>query len=314
MVNTVRITSIVAVVVAALVLLVIVGPKGVVPKVLAGFALQSDEKTQDILEKPSAVEQWRQQHGGTKQAEPETPVLVQQAELLQQILDPPAPIKPPTERNRRDRIARTPPPTPVVTSTKFDLVGTSCEEGNPAGSFAYIYITGDKSYQWVQIGDEIGHYKVKEVKTDALVCFDGRSDVEIPMTASTGLPASIEDTDATATAANETERDASSIPDAFRQSGSSRITGRPVPEPWKRGGQEEGPGSANALRGRSEADRRARELVKRMKDAGHDEPGAKLEDRAAAVRRMISEFRSSQVGPNEARKIEDLGRELNETN
>jgi len=311
MVNTLRITSVVAVIVAGLVLVLVVGPKDLAPKVLAGFALQTDDATLRILDEPGAVKKWRTRNGDTKAVEPDTPILVQQAELLKDILVPkvtPAP----TGRTRREIERPTRRPTPKPTgSAKFDLVGTSYEPANPKGSFAYIYVKGDNTYQWVQVGDEIGHYTVKEVKPDAVICFDGREDVEIAVKATVGTSSIVEGDAKTASTevspAVSTQNDPESNPFAGRQADSPRITGRAAPDPWRQSGPATNPGAA-ALRERAEKNRRARELVDRMRA-----PGAKLDDRAAHVKRLISEFKSSQVGPNEARKVEDLGRELNES-
>ena len=66
MVNTLRLTSVVAVVAAAVVLLLVAGPSARVPKLLAGFALQSDEEAQRILSAPSAVDQWEANRGDQK--------------------------------------------------------------------------------------------------------------------------------------------------------------------------------------------------------------------------------------------------------
>lgn len=313
MVNTLRITSVVAVIAAGLVLVLVVGPKDLAPKVLAGFALQSDDETLRILDEPGAVKKWRTRNGDTKAVEPDTPVLVQQAELLKDILVPKVTVEPPRGRSN-NRVTRRPPPVkPIETTAKFDLVGTSYEPANPKGSFAYIYVKGDNTHQWVQVGDEIGHYTVKEVKPDAVICFDGREDVEIAVKATVGTSSIVEGDAKTASTAvspavsTQSGPDPESNPFAGRQADSPRITGRAAPDPWRRSGPATNPGAA-ALRERAEKNRRARELVDRMRA-----PGAKLDDRAAHVKRLISEFKSSQVGPNEARKVEDLGRELNES-
>ncbi len=309
MVNTLRITSIVAVVVAGLVLLLVVGPKGLVPKVLASFALHSDEETQRIISEPGAVEQWRTRNGNSKPVDKDaTPPLVQQAELLKDFLVPKKPPEPPVDRGPGRTPTRT--TTPVVSSARFDLVGISYEPANPQGSFAYILIKGDNTYQWVQVGDEIGHYTVKEVKPDSVVCFDGKGDVEIAIQPTVETSSLLEEGGATTPVRAEISPEPI-VPS--RQAVSPRITGRSVSELRNHNAPQIGPG-AEALKERSETDRRARELIERMKEEGLTDPGSKLEDRAARVTRLLKEFKSSQVGPNEAKKLEDLGRELNKTN
>lgn len=305
MVNTLRITSIVAVVVAGLVLLLVVGPKAVVPKLLAGFALRTDEDTQRVLDEPSAVEQWQASHGNRKVVDSDKPLLIQQAELLSKIIDP-DPI--PEKNDGANHIAKRPPRdvvTPPPTSAKFDLVGTSYEAANPQGSFAYIRIQGDNTYQWVQVGDEIGHYQIKEVKPDSVVCWDGRADVELPVIPPVDTASLLEE--GRGGAAVETGAPQEVEPAALR------ITGRPVSQPWKRDAPLAGAGT-ETLRERSESDERARELVTRMRESGVMDPGSRPEERAARVKRLMAEFKSSQVGPKETEKVEDLGRQLNSTN
>lgn len=308
MVNTLRITSVVAVIIAALVLLLVAGPKAFVPKLLLGYALQSDEETERILNSPSVVEQWKASSGdkdeGDKNAKP---LLVQQAEAFKRIIDPPP--KPGGDRNKdTSRTARqTPAPVikPPVGSAKFTVVGTSYQSDNPAESFAYIQLAGQNTYKWVQIGDEIGHYRVKEIRPDAVVCWDGQSDVieQIQPLADTAGRLEVGGSAAAAPASSAPVQ----ITPKLNVATESRITGPPSSQPWRRSTAAVGPDAA-ALKVMSEKDQRARDLVQRMRESGS------VEERAARARRLISEFRSPQVSPGEAEELENLGRELSEAN
>ena len=38
-----------------------------------------------------------------------------------------------------------------------------------------------KTSKWVQVGDEIGHLTIREIRSDSIVCWDGSSDVVLPV-------------------------------------------------------------------------------------------------------------------------------------
>jgi len=119
MINTLRITGLLVVVFAVL---VVGSVLGFVP-FLKGDAA-GDEQAREVLSSPGAVERFKTQHGGKVSATKDrTPPLVQQAQLLAGILNPPVPqprpVNPP--KTNSTRISR--PDVPTI--AKFDLVGTS---------------------------------------------------------------------------------------------------------------------------------------------------------------------------------------------
>ena len=80
MVSTLRITSVVAVIVAGLLLVLVVGPKSLVPDLLAKFAIGSDEEVDRILQSPSVVDLWRNGQGNRNvEKQPAKAPLVAQA-------------------------------------------------------------------------------------------------------------------------------------------------------------------------------------------------------------------------------------------
>ncbi|UCD53459.1 MAG: hypothetical protein JSW27_12560 [Phycisphaerales bacterium] len=301
MVNTLRITSVVAVLVAVVLLILIAGPKSLAPKLLAKLALGSDEEVERILNAPSVVDRFAENQGD--QSKPDvTPALVKQAEILANILNPPEPVPPPIgDKNVRTKPGRT-PLRPPVTSAKFDLVGTTYLASDPEMSFAYIRLP-DNTQQWLRKGDEVGHLKVTEIRSGSIVYWDGQKEVEL---AAEPVPetASVLEAGAASSVGSE-QAEPVSVPLA-----GERITGPPVPRPWR-------PSRATTAPNEEiDAVERARmeELVSRIKESNGAGSAQSPAERAAMVKKLMAEFKGeSRVTPEEAEDVEDLGRELNES-
>ena len=303
MVNTLRITSVVVVVIAGVLLVLVVGPKSLLPGLLAKFALGNDEEVARILASPSVVDLFRKDHGsGDQSREDATPPLVRQAELFAGIINPPpeSGAAPPRTRTQSGG-QRAPVVAPTLTSAQFTLEGTSYLASDPEASFAYIRLKDD-TQQWVRKGDEIGHAAVKEIRNGFIIYWDGQNDVKMTVEGMHDTAGVLETGHA---AAVQPEADAAqAVPSA-----SGRITGPPVARPWLP--------NRGAPRSSLKIDRQEREkmdeLVNRIRESKDAHPGESPEDRAARVRKMMSELKSSRVSAEEAENVEDLGRELNES-
>lgn len=298
MVSTLRITSVVAVVIAGLLLVLVAGPRSFVPKMLEKFAIGSDEEVDRILQAPSVVKLWQASQEGRNTKRETIPPLVSQAEAFARIINPPKAATPPGGgQTRIPGKPRTAKP-PVPTSSKFTLVGTSFIASDPQSSFAYVRLP-DETYQWVRRGDAIGHQTVKEIKHGSIIYSDGHGDVEMAVEA---VPATASVLEGGAAAAAPAAAAVETVP---ARSAGGRITGRPVPRPWTRGDDP-----------RLEAAKREKldELMERLKkDNG---AGSTPEERAAEMDRVISEYKkreASRLSTEDAEKIEDLGRELDES-
>jgi hypothetical protein len=302
MVSTLRITSVVAIFLAALVVGLVAGPSSLVPNLLVGFALRSDPEIQRILSEPSVVDQFKLEQGDHAGARSDTtPALVREAESFKNIIDPP-PTSVDAVTKQPGRTAKGPTVIkPVPSSAKFDLVGTTVSTDN---SFAYVRLQ-DKTYQWARKGDEIGHLVIKEIKDGSIVCWDGHADIEMT-------------TESVPETASLLEVGGPSLLPGSSQVGSlpaedGRITGRPVARPWA----SQGPATQGGDE-MSDQERQALDLVgqiRELRQGGTSAPDANLspEDREAAVKKLMAEYKSSRVSPEEAEKVEDLGRELNES-
>jgi len=301
MVNTLRITSVVVVVIAGVLLVLVVGPRSLLPGLLAKFALGNDEEVARILASPSVVDLFQKDHGSRDQSrEDATPPLVKQAELFAGIINPSEPAAAvPRPGSRPDRQS-TPVVAPALTSAKFTLEGTSYLASDPEASFAYIRLQDD-TQQWVRKGDAIGHSEIKEIRNGSIIYWDGQNDV--PMTVN-GMYDTADLLETGHAAAVQPEADTVAV-----QPASGRITGPPVARPWLPGRGASRP----SLKIDGQEREKMEELVSRIRESNNDDPGESPEDRAARVRRLMSEFKSSRVSAEEAENVEDLGRELNES-
>ncbi len=303
MVNTLRITSVVAVIAAVVLLALVVGPRSALPKLLMKYAVGGDEEVKRILDAPGVVERFREDQGDQNVTQKDvTPPLVKQAETLAKILNPP---KAPSTTSKTTGGGRRPPipPRPVASTAKFALVGTSYLASEPDSSFAYISLP-DKTVQWVRKGDSVGHLLVKEIRNGSILYYDGQRDVEM---STEPMPDTANLLEASAGAATVQANPARPTP----RSPGGRITGpaKPTaPRPWSPGRNR------TALdRSKDPAERKAMEdLVARLKAS--NEPGSNVstEERAAIMRELMADLRSSRTGAEDTKKVEDLGRELNE--
>ncbi len=298
MIKTLRITSVAAVILAGVVLASVVGPAS-----LIGLGARGDKQVEKILAAPSAVDRFKEQHGDKDQANQDTtPPLVKQAELFSNGLKPrpaPAAQAPPVAT----RGTKGPPVTPQNVSASFQLVGISYSS-IPGASFAYIHIPADQTYQWIQPGAQIGYMTVKEVRNASILCWDGHKDVEM----------SVEEPPETASMLETGRVMPSPTTPAIPQPTVSMVgrpVGRPIvpPAPPVAPGQPAAAGGPAdpAIAGLSPEDQAAyTDLVNKLKDMDLDPA-----KRAEAAKKLMEEFKSSRVSPQEAEKLGSLGEELN---
>jgi hypothetical protein len=172
MVNTLRIASVLAVIVAGVFLASVTG-------FISWRSLDAgkDEELSRILSAPSVVDKFRESQGDkTQDRQDAISPLVKEAEAFALFLNPPAPA--PTAPTPKPTIPRIPPRpgSQVSTSAKFDLLGTSYSAASQSECFAYIKMQDGRTYRWVRTGDVIGHMQVKEIRKDSIVCSDGNID------------------------------------------------------------------------------------------------------------------------------------------
>ena len=161
MIKTLRITSIIAVVLA--------GGLLVFPAI---FGLRSDKEIEEFLNLPSVVEKFRQARGDErKTTKDEISPLVAAAQAFGKFLNPPPP---PRRVVRPDRLRR-PKDVPLpltprekVFSAKFKLIATSVYAAQPELSLALIDRPG-KGRQWVRQGSVVNYLTFEQVKDGVVV-------------------------------------------------------------------------------------------------------------------------------------------------
>ncbi|MDD5326261.1 MAG: hypothetical protein PHY02_00420 [Phycisphaerae bacterium] len=163
MIKTLRITSIIAVVLAVVCF--------VFPAI---FGVRGDKQIEQLLNSPGAIEEFKQARGDKiEDRRHEISPLVKQAETFALYLNPPVSMpqaESPVSNGR-------PRPKASVTP-KFKLVGTSLNVLHPERSLALIDEPG-KGYHWIRQADKVGHLIMEQVKDGLVVVRDGQNTFEL---------------------------------------------------------------------------------------------------------------------------------------
>ncbi len=165
MIKTLRITSVMAAILAAVFF--------VFPAV---FGVRSDEQVEGFLDSAGAIEEFKSDRG-EKSAKSERQIspLVEQAKDFALYLNPPPAPKPKrTAKPRKPSVS----PKPRTVSPKFTLVGTSYYASHPELSLALIDEPG-KDLRWVSQSSKVGHLVIEEVKDGVVVVRDGQRTFEL---------------------------------------------------------------------------------------------------------------------------------------
>jgi hypothetical protein len=300
MIKTLRITSVAAVVLAVVVLASVLGYLRPASLIHLSVGTGGDKQIENVLSGPGAVERFKTLYGSkVPNSEDTTPPLIKQAELLADIINPPAsPDTPPKLPSQLPPKPSLSPKPPVAVSGKFDLLGT-CYSSNPKASYAYIQLP-DNTCQWVGLGTEIGHGTIKEIRKGAIVYWDGSRNIEInvvptPETSSlleTGKapkevsplkPLVSSETQSPAKAPTLKPQTSSSAKALNGPAKPPVASGRPVvpttPLPSAQIGKEE------------------QEKLSRLGDQLTNGAGAEAVDRDARANKMISEYKSGRILP-----------------
>ncbi len=296
MVKTLRITGLAAVAFAGVVLASVLGHVSLIHVDVPG-----SEKMEKLLASPGAVDRFRELHTGDDQTGLDTtPPLVKQAEVFKDIIDPKVVVReeaPKTSSRVPSGSAIKPPP---VSTPKFTLLGTAYSLSDPNSSFAYIR-SADNICQWVPCGSEIGHLMIKEVRESSVICWDGRSESELAIEAVPDRASLLEgDGEIPPSAAPETSQPVE-VEAALPASDHPQQTNRPV-----------SPSLRTAPRLTTGEQRSLDDLATRLKRLQGPLGDVQVADanRAAAIGKLMSEFKSSRVGPEEARNLESLGEDV----
>jgi hypothetical protein len=284
MIKTLRITGLIAAVFAGIIF--------ILPLV---FGVHSDQEVEQLLNSPSVIDKFKLAQRDTEEAgESQDSPLVEQAQAFARYLNPPV-------QPRLDT-AGTAPSTdvvrPRVTSSKFKLLGTSVHAAQPALSLAFIDEPG-KGLHWAKQGSEVGHLIIEQVKEDHVVVRDGQRTFEQQVQEKFGPMDLLQ---------------------GSRPAG-SRAASRPSPETVSTDVRKPETGVPSHEPPQPEVDEQERaaltELVDRLRriqsKVGSDktDAAASPEDSAALMDKLISDFKATHIDAQEAKKLGDLGKELN---
>lgn len=172
MIKTLRITSIIAAILAVGLL--------VFPTV---FGFRSNEEIEQFLSSPTVVERFREaERSGSEKDEPQVSPLVKQAELFALYLNPPKP--PPPEKKipelppGKQEVTVIPTKVPTTTKARFTAVATSFYESCPEMSLVLVDEPG-KGRHWVRQGSKVGHLTIEQIKDGLLIVKGGKETFEV---------------------------------------------------------------------------------------------------------------------------------------
>jgi len=163
MIRTLRITSILAVALAAaLVVFSVV------------FGVRGDKGIDELLAEPNVIEKFNASAGNkTTRLTSQVSPLVQQAGAFALCLNPPKPPAPRPVVNRATGAKRPPSATP-----KFKVIATSYHKDRPEMSIAMIDEPG-KGRSWVRQSGTVGHLFIVEIKDGVVVVKDSSGTFEL---------------------------------------------------------------------------------------------------------------------------------------
>jgi hypothetical protein len=295
MIRTLRITSILAVALAAVL---------VVFSVV--FGVRGDEGIEKLLEEPGVIEKFNKSAGnrasrGTSEVSP----LVQQGRSFALYLNPPKPTAPRSVPNRVTGAIR-----PPTAKAKFTVIATSYSKDHPEMSIALIDEPG-KGLSWFRPSGKVGHLLIEEIKDGAVVFKDSSGSFEIAVEQKPqislleGAPTVKSDVKRIPGSA---VKKTSSRPSVTTPARSSVYSGRSVsstaklPEPSStRKTKEEDSAMA-------ELSAELTQLQSKLKSGEYTE-----QERAEMYNKIISEFkasRASRLTAEETERLSILGREL----
>jgi hypothetical protein len=280
MIKTLRITSIIAVVLAVVFF--------VFPAV---FGFRGDKQIEQFLNSAGVIEGFREAKGDKVEDERhEISPLVKQAEAFALYLNPPP--KPKPEPLVSDGKSEPRPVGPVT--AKFKLIGTSRHVLHPELSLALIDEPG-KGLYWVRQFSKVGHLIIEQVKDGLVVVRDGKSTFEL--------------------VAERPEK--RSLLKANSSSG-GRITGSNPPEidaEVQMSAEEtalakETEAASEKILAELDAMQAEEEVAKADVQVGETDSGSKAKEIAAARKRSVSDLETMRISAREARRLGRLGRRL----
>lgn len=291
MINTLRITSVLAVLLA-----------GVLFVFVVVFGVRSDEQTNTFLATDGVREKFEKASDSkAKPGQDKASPLVQQAEAFALYLNPPKPSVAATAK--QPKAGGILPPLPGITP-KFKVFATSYFKDNPEMSLALIDEPGS-GRRWVRQSSNVGHLLIEQVRDGLVVVKSNEETYEVAIEQNPeAAPAKPLPAASTPRGAPSRSRTTPAMP--------ARASSATVPVGRSRSLAEQ-PGNAGR-------DAKLHELAKQLIDvqkngASEDEsPALTQDEKTARTLELINKYRAAQrsarVSPKEAKKLGDLGQTM----
>ena len=329
MIKTLRITTIIAAIIAVILAVGFFAFPAV-------FGFCGDEEIEQFLKSPGAIEKFNKAKG-TKPLKTGSQIspLVKQANAFGLYLNPPPKPKPGiTRRGPRTSVVQR-EQVKKVFSVKFTLIGTSRYPARPELSLAYINEPG-KGLHWVRQGSNVAHLIIEEVKDGSVVVKDGEKTVTLVavrpprkslikgQTTSKSAPA-FPGASATITSGGPLQVSAGKSPASPSGKPPTRVaSGRPTQV-----GAKKSPASTLGKPSATIASRRTRQpspeetamlekliaelgvgVVQAGTDAGKIDLQRSAKRSEALLDKFMSDFQAMRVSAEEAKRLDRLGKEL----
>jgi len=280
MINTLRIISFITAVLAVVFF--------VFPFV---YGVNSDERVKEFLKTPEIREKFENAADSRINKNKDlTSPLVQQAQAFALYLNPKS-----DERRSPGVYSRSKTKPALRVTPKFKLFGTSYCEDDPNLSLALIDEPGKGRY-WVRQSAKVGHLLIEQIQDRRIVVKGSNETFEIAIEESTVKNES-------------TTSQRTGSPTRFR-SGSTPPERKPssISRPSTSLSTQQEPDE-------DERDARARALIEKLrtlqKSTVSDKTvGSDDKEKAARIERLISQYQSTRISPEEAKKLGNLGKTL----
>ena len=303
MIKTLRITSIVAAVLAGILF--------IFPVV---FGVRGDGQIEQFLSSAGVIAKFKEAEGNkAKTSGDEVSPLVKQAEAFARIINPPPKPRP---------VVQAPPVTPEIrpsapVSAKFTLVATSVYQSHPEMSLAFIDESG-KGTHWVKQSGEVGHLIIEQIKDGAVVVRDKDRTFEIAVQQQ---PAAVNLLEGSASGASRPVGASPALltpniptaptPSAKVEVGvagtqTSASSTEPLPPP-EAGTTEVSAEEEAAL------EKLIAQLTSLQNGSRSDKTGSadsNEEEAAAMMEKLIDDLKATRVSTEEAKKLDGLGKEM----
>lgn len=254
--------------------------------------VHGDENIRKLLDTPDVRGRFENTaHNKAKGNDDRVSPLVQQAEAFALYLNPPKEkyIKNPTKGGTGIK-----PVLPVVTP-KFTVVATSFCRENPEKSLVLIDEPG-KGRHWVKQSGKVGYLVIEQIKDGLIVVKNDQETFELTVSEKTGINVLL---DFSPSSINKNLKTASKSTSYTSNRAAARLNKFNQPD----------------IRS-DEDEEKLNELVDMLKDIQKDletdvnESGEVDEEKAAQMGELISNFKSSRISPEEAKKLGNLGEKL----